>query len=235
MKIKIKELLIAFSIMFFVSSVNTMGHDSGDGAKENAIEFSLENHQSHAIIANAAENIVNTTNTTTYSSRDNTEESKECMIELTLENHQNHIIIANALRSIIRSAKSDLPSLSNENAEETIHRITNVICSSTGNTEEVIDTTKQIDEILLPRTDTAGFNGRLKNGCLSHAKSMLKAVSYRIIGTTQTVFVAYLFGNDITTALQIGGVDSAVKILLFYIHDRLWQIKCTCCSLIKKC
>jgi uncharacterized membrane protein len=51
---------------------------------------------------------------------------------------------------------------------------------------------------------------------------MLKAISWRVVGTIDTIFVSYLWTGDTSKALKIGGTDVLTKILLYYLHERVW-------------
>jgi uncharacterized membrane protein len=53
-------------------------------------------------------------------------------------------------------------------------------------------------------------------------KSVLKAVSWRIVGTIDTMFISYLITGKLTIAVTIGGVEVFTKILLYYLHERFW-------------
>lgn len=53
-------------------------------------------------------------------------------------------------------------------------------------------------------------------------KSALKAVSWRIIGTIDTMIISYIITGKITVALSIGSVEVFTKMILYYFHERLW-------------
>lgn len=54
-------------------------------------------------------------------------------------------------------------------------------------------------------------------------KSLLKGISWRLVGTVDTLFIAYIITGDTIKSLSIGGVEVFTKILLFYIHERAWS------------
>ncbi len=58
----------------------------------------------------------------------------------------------------------------------------------------------------------------------SHLRSLLKGVSWRILATTTTVGIAFLLTGDWRSALSIGALEFFAKILLYYVHDRVWQL-----------
>ncbi|MEI7802210.1 MAG: DUF2061 domain-containing protein [Bacteroidota bacterium] len=57
----------------------------------------------------------------------------------------------------------------------------------------------------------------------SHVRSFIKGTTWRIIGTADTIFLSYIFTGNIGTALKIGFVELFTKIILFYIHERIWM------------
>ena len=56
----------------------------------------------------------------------------------------------------------------------------------------------------------------------SRTRSLVKGVSYRILGTLTTIGVAWLIVGDIGAALQIGVIELFGKIGIFYLHERVW-------------
>lgn len=57
----------------------------------------------------------------------------------------------------------------------------------------------------------------------SRLKSLVKGVCWRIIGTVDTLFVAFLITGDTVKSLSIGGIEIFTKIFLYYLHERLWS------------
>ena len=64
----------------------------------------------------------------------------------------------------------------------------------------------------------------------SHLRSLIKGISWRIIATTDTILVVLVITcilGDCSTeeALTIGAAEFLVKLIVYYIHERIWQIK----------
>ena len=62
----------------------------------------------------------------------------------------------------------------------------------------------------------------------SHIRSLLKGISWRVIATTDTVLVALLitclFGQcSLENALKIGAAEFLLKLIVYYVHERIWQ------------
>ncbi len=56
-----------------------------------------------------------------------------------------------------------------------------------------------------------------------HYRSLVKAVSWRVTGTFDTVVISYLITGRIRWALSIGFVELFTKVSLYYLHERLWN------------
>lgn len=53
-------------------------------------------------------------------------------------------------------------------------------------------------------------------------KSLMKSVSWRIVGTLDTMIISYFITGKITMALSIGSVEVLTKTILYYFHERIW-------------
>lgn len=60
------------------------------------------------------------------------------------------------------------------------------------------------------------------NGHVSHIRSITKGVSWRIFGTIDTILISWIYSGNPLGALKIGFSEIITKILLFYIHERIW-------------
>lgn len=58
----------------------------------------------------------------------------------------------------------------------------------------------------------------------SHLRSLLKAFTWRILATTTTALIAYFITGEIETALMIGGIEFVLKFVIYYFHERIWQL-----------
>lgn len=58
----------------------------------------------------------------------------------------------------------------------------------------------------------------------SPLRSILKAITYRITGTVTTALIALVVTGEITVALAIGTVEPFVKLVIYYLHERVWQL-----------
>lgn len=56
----------------------------------------------------------------------------------------------------------------------------------------------------------------------SHKRHILKAVTWRIIGTIDTMLLAWLISGDPTIGLKVGFAEVLTKMFLYYLHERIW-------------
>lgn len=57
-------------------------------------------------------------------------------------------------------------------------------------------------------------------------RSLLKTISWRVIGTLDTILISWLITGVMTLALSIGTIELISKMVLYFFHERLWnQIK----------
>lgn len=57
-------------------------------------------------------------------------------------------------------------------------------------------------------------------------RSLAKTISWRIVGTADTVIISWLLTGTLTLALSIGAIELVSKMILYFFHERAWnQIK----------
>lgn len=54
-------------------------------------------------------------------------------------------------------------------------------------------------------------------------RSVLKALSWRIVGTIDTLVVSYILTGEIVLATSIASVDFVTKLVLYFFHERIWN------------
>lgn len=58
----------------------------------------------------------------------------------------------------------------------------------------------------------------------SHLRSVLKAVTYRVLGTITTGILAYAVTGDLRVSVTISALEPLVKTAVYYLHERAWQL-----------
>lgn len=56
----------------------------------------------------------------------------------------------------------------------------------------------------------------------SRIRSIVKALTWRVIATTTTMSLAYIATGDLKLAGAIGAADVIIKLFFYYVHERAW-------------
>ena len=54
-------------------------------------------------------------------------------------------------------------------------------------------------------------------------RSVVKTVSWRAVGTLDTIVISYLVTGNFAMAASIGSIELVTKMILFYFHERAWN------------
>ena len=54
-------------------------------------------------------------------------------------------------------------------------------------------------------------------------RSVVKAVSWRTVGTLDTMIVSYFVTGNLIMAASIGTIEVVTKMALYYFHERAWN------------
>jgi len=58
----------------------------------------------------------------------------------------------------------------------------------------------------------------------AHTRSLLKAISWRIVGSMDTFVISFFITGKLTFAVSIASVETFTKITLYYFHERAWAL-----------
>ena len=53
-------------------------------------------------------------------------------------------------------------------------------------------------------------------------RSILKAISWRIVGTLDTMALGWIITGNPVMGLKIGALELFTKFILYYFHERIW-------------
>jgi uncharacterized membrane protein len=56
-----------------------------------------------------------------------------------------------------------------------------------------------------------------------HYRSLLKAISWRCLGTLDTMIICFIITGQLKFAVSIGFIELFTKMLLYYLHERAWN------------
>ena len=54
-------------------------------------------------------------------------------------------------------------------------------------------------------------------------RTLVKTISWRIVGTVATVVISYIITGTLTLAFSIGGIELVSKMALYFFHERAWN------------
>ncbi|TCI91417.1 DUF2061 domain-containing protein [Tenacibaculum sp. M341] len=54
-------------------------------------------------------------------------------------------------------------------------------------------------------------------------RSIVKSISWRVLGTIDTVLISWLITGELTTAFSIGSIELVTKMMLYFFHERIWN------------
>ncbi len=58
----------------------------------------------------------------------------------------------------------------------------------------------------------------------SRLRSALKGVSWRVVGTIDTMVISWFVTGSMVFAATIGSTEVVTKMILYYVHERAWQM-----------
>jgi uncharacterized membrane protein len=57
----------------------------------------------------------------------------------------------------------------------------------------------------------------------SNARSLAKAISYRLLGSISTALIFFIFSGRLSLSLGAGALDLLFKTGLYFLHERVWN------------
>ena len=79
-----------------------------------------------------------------------------------------------------------------------------------------------LDQIILSKNETKG-NFEEDKTSEKPLRSVAKALSWRVIGTLDTLLVSYILTGEIVLATSIASIDFLTKLALYFFHERVWN------------
>jgi uncharacterized membrane protein len=55
-------------------------------------------------------------------------------------------------------------------------------------------------------------------------RHIAKTITWRVIGTIDTITLSWFISGDFSVAYKIGAVELITKMILYYLHERLWYM-----------
>ena len=63
----------------------------------------------------------------------------------------------------------------------------------------------------------------LFSGREAHSRSLVKAISWRVLGSIDTFLLSWFFTSSIGAAGAIATTEVLTKMVLYYFHERAWS------------
>lgn len=54
-------------------------------------------------------------------------------------------------------------------------------------------------------------------------RSIIKTISWRTVGTLDTIVISYFITGSFVMAASIGSIELVTKMILYYFHERAWN------------
>ncbi|CAM1343884.1 DUF2061 domain-containing protein [Tenacibaculum amylolyticum] len=54
-------------------------------------------------------------------------------------------------------------------------------------------------------------------------RSIVKSISWRAVGTIDTILISWIITGQVNTALSIGAIELITKMILYFFHERVWN------------
>lgn len=55
-------------------------------------------------------------------------------------------------------------------------------------------------------------------------RSLMKSLSWRIVATLTTIVLVFVFTRNLEISFGVGGVEFFLKIVVYYVHERIWNL-----------
>lgn len=80
-----------------------------------------------------------------------------------------------------------------------------------------------VDQMILDKVATQKSTYQDDKSSEKPVRSIVKAISWRIVGTLDTLIVSYLLTGQIALATSIASIDFVTKMILYFFHERIWN------------
>ncbi len=80
-----------------------------------------------------------------------------------------------------------------------------------------------LDQLILTKSNAKEASYKEVKSSEKPIRSIVKALSWRFIGTLDTLIVSYVFTGKIGVATSIASIDFVTKMILYFFHERIWN------------
>ena len=80
-----------------------------------------------------------------------------------------------------------------------------------------------VDQMILDKVASKKSSYEDDRSSESPVRSVAKAISWRIIGTLDTLIISYILTGQLVLASSIASIDFITKMILYFFHERIWN------------
>ncbi|NNC51386.1 MAG: DUF2061 domain-containing protein [Flaviramulus sp.] len=80
-----------------------------------------------------------------------------------------------------------------------------------------------ITQVLVNSAEKEKTSYKIDSASEKPVRSMVKSLSWRTIGTLDTILISWLITGKFDLALSIGGIELVTKMVLYFFHERIWN------------
>lgn len=79
-----------------------------------------------------------------------------------------------------------------------------------------------IEQLILSSKEEKTNYSKDKNS-ESPKRSIVKSISWRLIGTLDTILISWIVTGTLSLAFSIGFIELITKMMLYFFHERIWN------------
>lgn len=76
-----------------------------------------------------------------------------------------------------------------------------------------------LDSVIYSKSKQSASNGKSEKT----VRSLAKTISWRIVGTIDTMIIAWAITGELSIAFSIGSIEVISKMILYFMHERVWN------------
>ncbi|MCR9265031.1 MAG: DUF2061 domain-containing protein [Flavobacteriaceae bacterium] len=79
------------------------------------------------------------------------------------------------------------------------------------------------DQLIVHKTKEESTTYKKDRSSESPKRSIVKSISWRIVGTLDTIIISWIITGTLSLAFSIGMVELVTKMVLYFFHERIWN------------
>ncbi|ULC59284.1 DUF2061 domain-containing protein [Flaviramulus sp. BrNp1-15] len=80
-----------------------------------------------------------------------------------------------------------------------------------------------ISEVLIKSSEKEKATYKKDAASEKPIRSVVKSLSWRTIGTLDTIIISWIITGKLDLAFSIGGIELVTKMILYFFHERIWN------------